>query len=134
MKETWLFPTHRVNVIEMQRNKKSGNPPFLHQPPPLSGLSPLSSKKCGKSINDFTTFGAFSISFFSVYFLCWLADLLHFVFVTYYKLASKNRKQENVCFSLCSLCSYLCFSITFLALYYFFSLVLVFKWVFSCWT
>ena len=31
--------------------KKSGNPPFLHQPP-FSGLSPLSSKKCQTPLSD----------------------------------------------------------------------------------
>ena len=42
------FPTHLVNVIELQSNKKSGNPPSF------SVLSPLSSKKlCTPQVTQF---------------------------------------------------------------------------------
>ena len=47
----FTFPTYRVNLIELKRNKKSGNPPFLHQPP-FSGLFPLSSKKFRTSLSS----------------------------------------------------------------------------------
>ena len=43
-KGKFTFPTHTVNVTELQSNKKSGNSPFLHQPS-FSGLSLCSSKK-----------------------------------------------------------------------------------------
>ena len=40
-------PTHTVNAFDLQSNKKSGNPPISTSTPPLSELSPLSSKIFG---------------------------------------------------------------------------------------
>ena len=39
------FPSHAVNMTELESNKKVATPPPLPIKPPFTGLSPLSSKK-----------------------------------------------------------------------------------------